>query len=188
MDQGAATMNKIEQIIDTTIGKEGGYANHPDDKGGETMWGITKVVARRNGYYGEMRSMPRPTAVDIYTREFFTGPQFDKVLQRSIPLAEELFDTGVLSGPGTASRFLQVALNGFNNQGKLYGDIATDGAIGKGTLAALDAYLDKRGASAVVVMMRALNSQQGAYFLDISQTREANESFTFGWFLNRVVI
>lgn len=181
-------MNSIQKIIDTTIGIEGGYANHPDDRGGETMWGITKATARKNGYFGEMRSMPRATAVDIYTREFFTGPQFDQVLLRSLPIAEELFDTGVNTGPATASRFLQQSLNAFNNQAKLYGDLVVDGAIGGGTLAALDAYMAKRGATAVVVMLRALNALQGAYYLDISRTREPNESFTYGWFQNRVVI
>ena len=49
----------IEAMIDATIGREGGYSNHPADRGGETIWGITAAVARRNGYAGAMRSMPR---------------------------------------------------------------------------------------------------------------------------------
>src|SRR3546814_3701756 len=43
----------IEGMIEATIGKEGGYSNHPADKGGPTMWGITERVARKNGYRSE---------------------------------------------------------------------------------------------------------------------------------------
>ena len=36
----------IESMIEATIGKEGGYSNHPADRGGPTRWGITERVAR----------------------------------------------------------------------------------------------------------------------------------------------
>src|SRR3546814_13966192 len=49
----------IEGMIEATIGKEGGYSNHPADKCGPTMWGITERVARKNGYTGDMRNLPR---------------------------------------------------------------------------------------------------------------------------------
>jgi len=48
----------FDAIIASTLAHEGRYANLPDDPGGETMWGITKDTARRNGYLGEMRAMP----------------------------------------------------------------------------------------------------------------------------------
>lgn len=37
----------IEAMIEATIGKEGGYVNHDDDRGGATRWGITEAVARQ---------------------------------------------------------------------------------------------------------------------------------------------
>ena len=63
----------IESMIDTTIGKEGGYVDHPADRGGKTIWGITEAVARANGYTGDMRAMPRSTAVAIYRSEYEIG-------------------------------------------------------------------------------------------------------------------
>ena len=36
------------------------------------------------------------------------------------------------------------------------------------------------------VMLKALNSLQGAFYIDISRSRAANESFTFGWLRTRV--
>ncbi len=42
----------IEELIDALIEREGGYVNHPDDKGGPTCFGITEAVARAQGYRG----------------------------------------------------------------------------------------------------------------------------------------
>ena len=42
----------IDTLIDGVIGREGGYSNHPADKGGPTRWGVTEAVARANGYRG----------------------------------------------------------------------------------------------------------------------------------------
>src|SRR3546814_3512076 len=62
----------------------------------------------------------------------------------------------------------------------LYADIKEDGDIGPATLGAFRAYLKARGAEASEVMMKALNSLQGARYIELSRTRAANEAFTFG--------
>ena len=35
----------VSQLIDDLIDREGGYVNHPADRGGATCWGITEAVA-----------------------------------------------------------------------------------------------------------------------------------------------
>lgn len=65
-------------------------------------------------------------------------------------------------------------------------DIAIDGKIGPATIGALKAFLAKRGKDGETVLMRALNSLQGARYLELTEKREKNETFTFGWMLNRV--
>lgn len=69
-----------------------------------------------------------------------------------------------------------------NNQGRLYPDVAIDGQIGPRTIAALNSYLASRGSTATRVMLKALNSLQGARYIELSEQRAANETFTFGWF------
>ena len=61
----------FSQIFNRLIGHEGGYVNDPRDPGGETNWGITKRTAQANGYTGNMKTMTRQQAYEIYYRAFW---------------------------------------------------------------------------------------------------------------------
>lgn len=54
------------QLIDKVLAHEGGYVNHPADKGGPTKWGVTEATARRYGYKGVMADLTREEAIEIY--------------------------------------------------------------------------------------------------------------------------
>jgi lysozyme family protein len=92
-------MTAIDTLLDGLLQREGGYVNNPADRGGPTNYGITEQVARAFGYAGDMRSLPRSTALEIYRRQYWAGPGFDQVALRYPALAAELFDTGVNMGP-----------------------------------------------------------------------------------------
>lgn len=175
-----------ERLVDQVIGREGGYVDHPSDRGGPTRWGITEAVARRYGYTGAMRELPREKAVAIYLKRYWEEPGFDQVAKLSEKIAEELFDTGVNMGQATAAMFLQRALNGLNARGKHYADIGADGDIGPGTIAALKAYLGRRGADGIVVMLKALNVLQGARYFEITPAQHPHEDFLYGWLRTRI--
>lgn len=68
-----------DDVINSVIGKEGGYVNNPADRGGPTNWGITQMTARAHGFTGDMRTMTRDQAVAIYEADYWTGPRFDQV-------------------------------------------------------------------------------------------------------------
>lgn len=176
----------IDQYLDGLLQREGGYVHHPADRGGETNWGITVQVARAFGYAGPMRDMPRAVAKQIYTERYWTQPRFDQVNAVSAAVAEELLDTGVNMGTAVASRFLQRAINVLNLEGRIHPDIAVDGVIGRITIAALSAYLAHRGRDGHVVLLRALNSQQGERYIQIAERNPSQEAFVHGWFLHRV--
>ncbi len=171
-----------DEIFNAILGKEGGYVNNPNDKGGPTNWGITQAVARAHGYTGDMRNLTRQQALDILEADYWTGPRFDQISVMSSAIAAELCDTGVNMGPAVAAKFLQRVLNVMNNQGRLYADIVADGQIGPRTISALRSYLSARGANGETVMLKALNSLQGTRYIELSEQRAANEAFTFGWF------
>ena len=54
-----------------------------------------------------------------------------------------------------------------------------------GTVAALTAYMQKRGVEGEGVLLKALNSLQGAYYIALAEKRETDESFEYGWLKNR---
>ena len=53
--EGAGMQDNIDDLIDDLIAREGGFVDHPADKGGPTRWGITQAVARRHGYMGRWK-------------------------------------------------------------------------------------------------------------------------------------
>lgn len=176
----------IDQLVDEVIGREGGYSNHPADRGGPTRWGITEQVARAYGYRGDMKLLPRATAVDIYKRRYWTSVRFDQVAAIYPRIAAEMFDTGINMGQAVAVGFLQRALNLLNRGAVDYPDIGTDGQIGPMTIAALKAYAAKRGARGEVVLLRVLDGLQTGRYADITEARPANEAFFYGWIEHRI--
>jgi len=175
-----------DDLIDGLLEREGGFVNHPADRGGPTCFGITEAVARAHGYRGAMRSLPRAEAAAIYKRLYWHRPRFDAVAERTPLLAAELFDTGANMGPAVAATFLQRALTALNRTGKDYPDLVPDGRIGEATLAALDAFLAVRGKQGETVLLRAIEALQGERYLRLAERRPANETFLYGWSANRI--
>ena len=177
----------VDELIDELIEREGGFASHPADRGGPTRYGITEAVARAHGYAGPMNQLPRDEAAAIYRRLYWLRPRFDQVAERAPRVAAELFDTGANMGPAVAATFLQRALTALNRGGNDFPDLVPDGRIGPATIAALDAFLEARGAlGGETVMLRALEALQGERYLRLAEKRPANEAFLYGWLANRI--
>ncbi|WP_380785516.1 glycoside hydrolase family 108 protein [Sphingomonas sp. R86521] len=176
----------IDPLIDAVIDREGGFVDHPVDRGGATRWGITEAVARANGYTGAMQMLSRATAASLYRRLYWLKPAFDTVASRAPKIAEELFDTGINMGPAVATGFLQRALNALNRGAADYPDIVLDGVVGPRLLAALDAFLARRGPGAEAVLLKAIEALQGERYVALAERRPANEAFLYGWLANRI--
>lgn len=178
--------NDIDVLIEELIDREGGFVDHPADRGGPTRWGITEAVARRQGYMDDIRHLPKSDAAAIYKRLYWIRPTFDKVATWSPKLAEELFDIGVNMGTGTAVGFLQRALNALNRNGNDYADLTVDRQVGPATLLALAAFFRHRGIAGERVLLKAVEALQGAHYLRLAETRPSQEAFLYGWLANRI--
>ena len=176
----------VDKLIDDVIRREGGYSNHPADRGGPTNWGVTEQVARAWGYFGDMRALPRSAAVTIYKNRYWSGPKFDQVAAICPAIGDELFDTAVNMGVSAAGKFLQRALNVLNRGATDYPDIGTDGMIGPMTLHALEGFMKKRGAEGGEVLRKALDGLQCALYVELAEGRPANEAFAYGWIASRI--
>lgn len=180
--------NVVDKIIDGILVAEGGYTNDRNDAGGETMYGITVTTAKANGYFGPVKDLPRSVAIQIYKNRYWFEPKFDKVAILSPEVAAELCDCGVNCGTSFAEGVLQAALNLLNRQEADYKDVPEDKLIGNATLAALGAFLLKRGKEGELVLLRMLNVMQGGRYIELAKTKPTQEGFIYGWFLNRVKV
>ena len=122
----------IYTLISNLLEREGGYVNHPNDRGGPTNMGITHTIlaAWRNVdsvSAEEVENLTRAEAVSIYKALYWVKPGFN-FLQTSPVVIELLFDMAVHHGPGTAVRMLQRAA-GVKDDG-IIGPI-TRGVVGR---------------------------------------------------------
>ncbi|WNO48645.1 hypothetical protein [Achromobacter phage shaaii_LB5] len=170
--------SKFKAAIDAVIDREGGYVDHPLDRGGPTKYGITQRTARRHGYTGDMRELPREKAVEIYLADYVTEPKIDQIGERFPRVAEAVFDWGVNSWHSHPIKALQRALNILvpnNPAGK------PDGIIGPATLRALDAFKTARGAAGDAVLADMINGQRHVFLMEIAERNPSQRAFSYGW-------
>ncbi len=192
-------MSHFDQAFQKTVGIEGGYSNHPDDPGGETMFGITVAVARYHGYTGPMRDLPLEVARRIYRVDYWDPLNLDAVAALAPEVAEEMFDTNVNFYSLAAGKFLQAALNSLGvkvaGRNQTIGPLVQDGDIGRASLEGLRQYLEggaggKRNprSDRLLVLLRTMNGLQVADYVRQVAANPKKQAFFFGWVLKRVVL
>ena len=172
----------FDRLAPHVLSVEGGYSDHPADRGGPTNHGITQATARRYGYAGDMRALTRDQALAIYRARYWSEPGFARLAVFAEPIAGELFDTGVNMGPATAVQLLQRALNVLAEGEPL----KMDGDLGPITQARLRAYLAARRADGVEIVLKALNALQGERYIAIAERDPKQRAFLNGWLRARV--
>ena len=175
----------FQNALSATMKREGGFSDHPDDRGGATRFGITEAVARRFGYVGSMADYPQTEANRVYKLQYWDTLHLDEVDAISEDIAQELFDTGVNMGIGRAGTFLQRSLNVLNREQQDYPDLTADGIVGPATIYALRSFIERRKAQGELVLMRALDGLQRAAYIEIAEKNKTQEAFVFGWLLQR---
>lgn len=142
--------------FERVVAHEGGYVNHPADPGGETNWGITRRVARANGYLGAMRELTRDQARRIYFDAYWRRARADDYHPA---IGFQLFDAAVNHGYGNAARFLQRAVG-----------VADDGVVGPRTVAAVNA-------APLSSVLLAFNAERLRFYTQLSTF----DTFGRGW-------
>ncbi len=100
-----------DTLLTNVIEREGGFVDHPLDKGGPTKYGITQSTLSswldRPATVEDVKALDRSTARAIYRKQFLTDPQIDQLPES---IQEQVFDMSVLHGPGRAVKLLQETL------------------------------------------------------------------------------
>jgi lysozyme family protein len=180
-------MYSFKRAFKSLILIEGGYSNHPFDKGGETAYGVTKKTAIAFGYEEDMSEMTLEQAEEIYKKCYWDTCKGDEISGKSEVIAKVLFEIAVHRGVKDASVFFQKALNSFNKNNEYYKDIKEDGVIGSKTVEALSSLVSKRKLEDVNYVIATYMLVEHAYELNRFAEKDKNqESFMFGWYLNRI--
>jgi lysozyme family protein len=90
---------------------EGGFVDHPDDRGGPTNHGITiQTLSEARGQpvsRGDIKALSRSEAIEIITRGYAEQPGYTRIQHPLVRLA--VIDFAIHSGPRTATQALQRA-------------------------------------------------------------------------------
>lgn len=183
-------MADFKTAYQLTRDAEGGYSNNSADRGKETYKGISRKnfplwpgwntidsyqssnIFLLNQQLNADTNLQKAVQ-DFYKKEFWDALKLDQVNNEKI--AQELFDTGVNMGIGTAGLFLQRALNVTNKNATLYPDLKLDGQIGAKTIATLNSHPKPDD------LFKVLNTLQGAKYIAICEANPSQEVFLYGW-------
>lgn len=178
----------VLKLIDRVIGVEGGFVDHPSDRGGATIWGITEAVARAYGYAGAMGKMPRALAQEIYRKRYWDEIGLDRVAAVAPDLAAHMFDIAVNMGTSVPGGWLQRLLNALNREGRDYPDVQVDARFGPMSMQVLRTFLVLRGDIGEQVLIKGLEILKGARYIALAEGDKSQEDFFFGWIANRIAL
>lgn len=157
-----------DAIIESILAREGGFVDHPNDRGGPTKYGITRATLEK--WRGmklsteDVAQLGKPEAKEILRFQYIVQPGFDYI--EDIRLRAIVVDTAVHSGPRKATLFLQCAL-----------DVSEDGVLGPVTLQAANSLKDEQ---LTALMIRFLAQRQR--FLASLVVRSPDQlPFLVGW-------
>ena len=148
---------------------EGGFSNHPHDKGGATNMGVTIAVWKAQGYdkdgdgdidVDDLRLISEADARAIFKKNYWDRWKADQIVNQS--LANMLVDWTWCSGK-----------HGIVIPQRLLGVVA-DGIVGPKTLAALNAQLP-------AVFHARLKAEREAFLRRICVQTPTNAVFLNGW-------
>ena len=191
-------MADFTKAVNPLLQSEGGYVDDPDDKGGETICGISRVHHPDWRGWVQIDGIKEARNVDIKTminqyfangeghsliQDFYITEYWSKIKGNEIEsqtLADKLFDVAVNMGWKRAGKYLQSAINVANYKNE---EISVDGLIGPKTLSALKSVSIKRQP----LIPKMINIMQGNHYINIIRKDRGQGKFLRGW-MKRVYI
>jgi len=106
MSWNAVFLEAVENVLE----REGGYVNHPKDRGGPTNFGITiRTLEHFRGLEcteGDVKALTKKEAIEIYRKLYWEPFDFENWAESSA-LASILFDISVNRGHKAAIKLFQ---------------------------------------------------------------------------------
>ena len=167
---------QFEEAFNFIMKYEGGYANHPSDKGGETNYGISSRFIRASGIkIKSVRDMTVQQAKEIYQVYFWNPIKAECFTDDLVQLF--MFDTSVNCGASRAIDFLQSSINAISK-------IAVDGKIGNETISTCNKITSNERDRKI--LLELLKAARVGLYSHIVRNNDSQRVFLKGW-INRVV-
>ena len=167
----------IPQILSEIIAAEGGFVNHPQDRGGPTKFGITlKTLEHWRGEavgIEDVKALTREEAEEILRAQYLKQPKIDRL---PAPLVVPVFDASVVHGPARAIRLLQTVLNEVARDLDLT-PLRRDGILGERTLSFARHAMDAMGE----YLINAYCDARAEYCQGIVTRDPSQKVFLRGW-------
>lgn len=168
-------MNNFNDLIGKILEAEGGFVNHPDDRGRATNRGIcwdtwtqtAESILGKDPTLGNLKDLTEGEAAQIYKQEYWDKMNLDSIENKS--LQHMIFDGGVNHGTGTSARMVQESINA------LGGQVKVDGALGPKTAEAINK-LDPEA------LFNQIKERRYAHYDKIIEDNPTQEVFRNGWY------
>lgn len=162
-------MPTYKDAINKVLEHEGGFVNHPNDRGGPTNLGVTigtlSTYLKRPATIADVQAITKATAVDIYKKLYWDKIGGDQIKLYSVAAA--IFDQAINRGHVSALKQAQ----------KIVG-VTADGVIGAKTIAAINAVNDQ-------IFLPKYLSASAAFYNKLATDDPSQMVFLQGW-LNRI--
>lgn len=169
-------MADFNLAFEKTMRAEGGYANDPQDPGGETYKGVARksnpkwigwiTIDQMKAKSNFPRNLDSNSDLQILIKEFYETNYWDKIRGDEIldqNIAESIFDFGVNAGPTTSIKIAQMTV-GTN----------ADGVIGPETL-------DKINQDNPRAFLAVFAIHKIGRYINICEKRKDSRKYFYGW-------
>ena len=165
-------MSSIDKILMDIIKTEGGYVNHPNDKGGPTKYGITQRTLsnwrRQEATIEDVKNLTKDEVFEIYYRRYYLAPNIITLPDALQPI---ITDMAVNHGPKKAIELLQEVIKACGLT------IGRDGICGPKTVKAAQELWRLIGND----MINKIVNRRLAFYDAIVKANTSQKVFLAGW-------
>jgi lysozyme family protein len=167
-------MAKFELFADKLLTIEGGYVDHPNDKGGPTKYGVILSTWRQYGHdkdgdgdidKEDIKRLEKSDAYFIAKTVFWDSFKADQIMNQTV--ADFIVDWGYNSGTKTAAKQVQRVLK-----------VVVDGAFGPKTVEAINSANPRE-------LLEKLKEARRIFIDGIVASKPDQKVFYKGW-MNRI--
>lgn len=161
-------MDDLDKALGFLLEEEGGWSDHPLDRGGKTMWGVTQVVydSWRKSKSLPIQSVSKTTkqeVKEVYQSLYWNAAGCDKL---PWPINYLTFDAAVNSGVSRGVLWTQAGLG-----------IPTDGSVGPKTVSAAKQAVDSGDGKKILGIV----DQRVQFLARLVQSKPSQAAFLLGW-------